>query len=67
MVDVSLRGSREAISIASRADDVRAYVDLAGLGAGQYTLTVHADASGDAGVTHIDPATVQVRITSAKH
>ena len=41
-VDVSLRGSREALNRVE-ADDIAAYVDLAGLGAGDYTLTVHAD------------------------
>src|SRR5262249_13598864 len=64
-VDVALRGSREAMArIAS--DEVAAYVDLAGLGAGQYELTVHADLARDAGVTHIEPPAVQIRITSVK-
>ena len=48
-------------------DDATAFVDLAGLGAGEYTLTVHADSSGDAGVARIDPAAIQVRITIAKN
>ena len=65
VVTVVLRGSREALNRVE-ADDVRAYVDVAGLGAGQYNLTVRADASRDVGVTRIDPATVQVRIASAK-
>ena len=65
VVTVALRGSRDALSRVD-PDDVRAYVDLAGLGAGQYTLTVRADASRDAGVTRVDPPTVQVRIASAK-
>ena len=43
-----------------------AFVDLAGLGAGQYSLTVHADSSPEAGVTRIAPTEVQVRITGAK-
>ena len=43
-----------------------AYVDVAGLGTGQYNLTVRADASREAGVIRIDPPTVQVRIASAK-
>ena len=64
-VDVTLRGSREAMG-RIEADDVAAYIDLAGLGAGQYQLTVHADAARDAGITHIEPSTVQVRITSVK-
>ena len=65
VVTVVLRGSREALSRVE-TDDVRAYVDLTGLGTGQYNLTVRADASREAGVTRIDPPTVQVRIASAK-
>lgn len=64
-VDVALRGSREAIG-RLEADDVVAFVDLAGLGAGHYQLTVHAEAARDAGVTHIQPTTVQVRMTNVK-
>jgi YbbR domain-containing protein len=64
-VDVTLRGSREVMARID-LDDVAAYVDLAGLGAGQYQLTVHADAARDAGITRIEPSTVQIRITSAK-
>ena len=37
-------------SRAIQPDDATAFVDLAGLGAGDYTLTVHADSSRDAGV-----------------
>ena len=55
-VDVTLRGSREALGRVD-ADDVAAFVDLAGLGAGEYTLPVHADSSRDAGVARIDPTT----------
>ena len=66
VVDVGLRGSRETLARLS-SDDVTAYVDVGGLGAGEYMLAVHADASSRAGMTHIDPATVQVRITSAKN
>jgi YbbR domain-containing protein len=65
VVDVGLRGSRESLSRLD-ADSVTAYVDLAGLGAGDYVLAVHATASDQAGVTLIDPATVKVRISSAK-
>jgi YbbR domain-containing protein len=64
-VDVTLRGSREILN-AFEPDEAVAYVDLAGLGAGQYQLTVHAGASHDAGVTHIEPSTVQVRIAGVK-
>lgn len=65
-VDVGLRGSREALVRLDPAD-VSAYIDLSGLGAGQYPLAVQAAASTLAGVTRIDPMTVQVRITSAKN
>jgi hypothetical protein len=64
-VDVTLRGSKDALN-GVESDDVVAYVDVAGLGAGAYQLTVHADASRDAGVTHIDPAGVHVRISRGK-
>jgi YbbR domain-containing protein len=64
-VDVTLRGSREVLNRFD-PDEAVAYVDLAGLGAGQYQLTVHADASHDAGVTRIDPTTVQIRIAGVK-
>jgi YbbR domain-containing protein len=65
VVDVTVRGSRESLSRVD-SDEVVAYVDLAGLGAGDYTMTAHADASEDAGVVRIEPASVKVRITSAK-
>jgi YbbR domain-containing protein len=62
-VDLTLRGSREALARVA-ADDYTAFIDLAGLGPGQYSLTVHADFSRDAGVTRVTPQSVQVRITS---
>jgi len=65
VADITLRGSREAIDRVD-ADGVSVYVNLAGLGSGQYSLTVHVDALPDTGVTRVDPSTVQVRITSAK-
>ncbi|HEV3063352.1 MAG TPA: CdaR family protein [Vicinamibacterales bacterium] len=64
-VDVTLRGSREALS-RFESDDVLAYVDLAGLGAGEYQLNVHADASREIGVIRIEPSIVQIRMTSVK-
>ncbi|MHB8533288.1 MAG: CdaR family protein [Solirubrobacteraceae bacterium] len=66
VADVNLRGSQNAI-VGLVPDDVQAYVELAGLGAGRYTLTVRADVSGDTGVMRLEPATVQVRITSGRH
>jgi YbbR domain-containing protein len=65
LVDVSIRGSRDAVTHLE-ADDVAAYVDLAGLGAGEYTLTVHGEGSDDAGVIRTDPSSVKVRISSVK-
>jgi YbbR domain-containing protein len=65
-VEMTLRGNRDALNRVD-ADDIVAFIDLAGLGPGQYVLTVHADASIDAGVTRIEPASVQVRITSGQH
>jgi YbbR domain-containing protein len=64
-VDVVLRGSKQAVT-RLEMDRVLAFVDLAGLGAGDYTLKVRADATQDAGVARIEPETVQVRITSAR-
>ena len=64
-VDVTLRGNKAALDHVE-PDDIVAYIDLARLGSGEYTLTVHADASPDAGVTHVAPSLVQVRITSGK-
>jgi YbbR domain-containing protein len=64
-VELTLRGSRDALARVE-ADDIAAYVDLAGLGPGEYSLTVHADSSPEAGVTHVEPSSVQVRISSGK-
>jgi YbbR domain-containing protein len=64
-VDVTVRGNRDALGRVA-ADDVTAFVDLAGLGPGQYSLTVHADSSRDAGVTRVNPDAVQVRVFSGK-
>jgi YbbR domain-containing protein len=64
-VELTLRGSRDALGRVA-ADDLAAFIDLAGLGPGQYSLTVHADSSHDAGVTRVNPEQVQVRISSGK-
>ena len=65
-VELTIRGNRDALNRVD-ADDVVAFIDLAGLGPGEYSLTVHADSSIDAGVMRIEPASVQVQITSGKH
>lgn len=62
-VDVTLRGSSRAVN---DVNEVNAYVDVSGLGEGDYTLPVRADASDEAGVTHIEPSAVHVRVTRAK-
>ena len=59
--DVSVRGSREGL-IGVGIDDVSVYVDLAGLGVGEYSLPVHAESSRDVGVSRIEPDMVQVKI-----
>jgi YbbR domain-containing protein len=65
-VHVVLRGSRQGVGRVD-AEMVSAYVDLAGLGAGDYSLAVKVDSPPDAGVARIEPGTVQVRISSAKN
>lgn len=65
-VDVTLRGNRDALS-RIQSDDATAFVDLSGLGEGEYTLTVHADSLRDAGVARIEPAAIKVRISSARN
>lgn len=64
-VGLTVSGSRESLNRLA-ADSVSASVDLAGLGVGHYTLAVHGDAMGESGVTHVEPATVQVRVFSVK-
>ncbi len=66
VVDVGLRGSRDIINKID-VDNVHAYVDLGGLGEGEYTLVVHTDTPDHAGVTRVDPAMVQVRISSVRN
>lgn len=61
LVLVSVRGSTDAIGDLP-GDSIQAFVDLAGLGSGQYNLRVQADPSERVGVTAIDPAIVSVTI-----
>ena len=65
-VELTLRGKRDALNHVD-ADDILAFVDLAGLGPGDYSLTVHADSTSDTGVARIEPASVQVRVTSGQN
>jgi YbbR domain-containing protein len=64
-VEVTLRGNRDALDRVA-PDDLTAFIDLDGLGPGQYSLTVHAESSRDAGVARVTPSSVQVRVTSGK-
>jgi YbbR domain-containing protein len=66
VVDVLLRGSREELT-GIAPDEVEAFVDLNGLGVGDYSLTVHVNPSVDAGVAGITPQTVQVSIARARN
>jgi YbbR domain-containing protein len=61
-ISIILRGSKEGLA-RTRVENITAYVDLAGLGAGDYSLGVQVGASSDAGVARIIPATVQVTLS----
>lgn len=61
LVHVTVRGSKQAVDSLT-GDGVRAYVDLAGLGAGRYNLRVQVDPAETFGVIAIDPAVVSVSI-----
>jgi len=66
-VDVGIRGTREGLS-GLGADDINVFVDVMGLGAGEYFLPVHAESTrAEAGVVHIEPSKLQVRIASDKN
>jgi hypothetical protein len=66
-VDVGLRGTRDGLSRLG-AEDVSVFVDAVGLGAGEYILPVHAESTrAEAGVVHIEPSKLQVRIASDKN
>jgi YbbR domain-containing protein len=59
-VAVTIRGTEDVLKALS-TDVVRATVDLAGLGAGRYTLPVRIPVSTSFAIAHLDP--VQVLIT----
>jgi YbbR domain-containing protein len=62
---VIVRGHREALA-ALHPDDLEAFVDLAGLGAGRYNLRVQVDPSQHFGVKEITPSSVDVTIKAIK-
>ena len=61
LAKVVVRGRREALANL-RADAIDAFVDLAGLGAGRYSLRVQADPAADFGVITVTPSVVVVTI-----
>ncbi|PWT80786.1 MAG: hypothetical protein C5B57_11650 [Blastocatellia bacterium] len=63
--DVTVRASHIALSHIG-ADEISAYVDLAGLGAGQYMLQVRADGTREAAIVKIEPSIVRVKIGSVR-
>jgi YbbR domain-containing protein len=64
-ISIILRGSKDGLA-RIKPESIAAFVDVAALGPGDYTLGVQVDASRDAGVARIIPATVQVTISRAK-
>jgi hypothetical protein len=64
-VAVLLQGSRQSL-VGLSPDDVDVFVDLAGLGAGDYLLGVSTGRAERGGVLRTEPAAVQVQITSAQ-
>ena len=64
-VDVVLRGTTQGLARIN-PETLNAFVDLTGLGAGEYSLGVRVEALQGAGVSQVDPKTVRVRITSAR-
>lgn len=59
--DVKVRGRRDALD-SMHAEAVAPFVDLAGLGPGQYNLRVQFDPTESFGVSATEPAVVQVSI-----
>ena len=58
---ITVRGRRQALD-SMRTEAIDAFVDLAGLGPGQYNLRVQVDPTQNFGVSSTDPAVVQVTI-----
>jgi YbbR domain-containing protein len=61
LTSVTVRGTEELVE-GLRPDAILAYVDLAGLGVGQYNLRVQVDQTERFGIDAIDPANVTVTI-----
>ena len=61
VVRVGIRGQREVLG-RIRPDTIEAFVDLAGLGPGEYSLRVQVDPSEEVGVGAVSPSAVTVII-----
>jgi YbbR domain-containing protein len=61
VAQIDVRGRREALANVD-ATTVEAFVDLAGLGPGQYNLRVQTDATEEFGVVAVNPQSVSVTI-----
>jgi YbbR domain-containing protein len=61
VVRVGVRGQRDVLG-RLRADTIDAFVDLAGLGPGSYSLRVQVDPSEEVGVGDVSPSVVAVTI-----
>ena len=64
-VRVSIRGRRDVLS-SVRPDEIGAFVDLAGLGPGRYSLRVQFDPSQQFGVHDVTPVEVTVHVRAIK-
>ena len=63
VVRVGVRGQREALT-RLRPDNIDAFVDLAGLGPGRYSLRVQVDPSEEVGVGAVTPSVVTVILSN---
>jgi YbbR domain-containing protein len=63
--DLVVRGSRQHLD-GLDPNTVRPFVDLDGLGAGEYNLSVRVDVSRYAGVARITPGSIHVQISSVE-
>lgn len=61
VVTVTVRGGRDAVAKLT-PDRVSAFVDLSGLGPGQYPLPIRVEPSDEVGVADVRPASATVRI-----
>jgi YbbR domain-containing protein len=60
-ITIPVRARRDVLTTL-RDEQLKPYVDLAGLAPGRYTLPVHVDADGEYVIDPIEPASIVVRI-----